>query len=664
MMAGMRVKLHLIAAPWPFLVVPSHSIGALKAFIDRAFAGRGVECLSYSAFLNILHSYKGPLAPKFQEAMAGNGENVYLYLYYKRYLSSTVKVSDRDRRKFIEKLMPHVDEGVNKLLPREDESSHFFLDEREFECLEKSTTDYIDTFLAPQLDDDALNVLGFTLNYNQVLPSIFMARYLEEVRPKAPKLLVFGGGSVVLPRTVELFNRLGIDGYLVIGEGESKLTALVEELLSQKTPGKWLSKAPQGVLRISEKPDLFERDERNFAGEIQDLGTLPDPDYREYFAALEKIKSEDPLFGRVIQPRISIEGSRGCFAKCDFCSMQAQWNGFRKQSVPDIYKRVVSMAAEYGVRGVLFSDLVCDAWAERFAEQMLATGKRMQMFMFLRAHHPEKFWTTLALAGVDVVTVGTESLSDGLLARMTKGASVAQNILAQKYLRELQIISNSNLISHHPKSTFEDIAESRRVLESISHFDDFTVARFWLSAGSPLFESIPVDQRRDLNAKPLASSAVPEALAAFATGYGYSLADQHALPAKLIEAWDEFVSWCRERARAIKTQNPTMTVARQPDGNLVILDRRFNGEGKRTQLSGVRARIYDFCHAGPKTRFLAESLNLSLDEVVEHVSWLIAQGLLLEVGGQLISLALRPKAELLHKIQDQRRTLYSHSARC
>jgi len=70
-----------------------------------------------------------------------------------------------------------------------------------------------------------------------------------------------------------------------------------------------------------------------------------------------------------------------------------------------------------------------------------------------------------------------------------------QNLRAMKYLSELEIVSNSNLITQHPKSTLADVRETKRVLKAIPHFQKLSLSRFELDAGSPIFESLDPDSR-------------------------------------------------------------------------------------------------------------------------------------------------------------------------
>jgi len=85
------------------------------------------------------------------------------------------------------------------------------------------------------------------------------------------------------------------------------------------------------------------------------MAELPRPDYGEYFSRIRTLKKKDPFVGLMKDFYIPVEGSRGCFAHCDFCSMNAQWQGFRKLAANQVFERTVALLDTCGTFPSSFS---------------------------------------------------------------------------------------------------------------------------------------------------------------------------------------------------------------------------------------------------------------------------------------------------------------------
>ncbi len=62
-----------------------------------------------------------------------------------------------------------------------------------------------------------MNVVGFTVVYDQIYASIFAANYLCKRYPGFRFLFLFGGYSVTIPKVAEIFNKHQVPGLFVIG---------------------------------------------------------------------------------------------------------------------------------------------------------------------------------------------------------------------------------------------------------------------------------------------------------------------------------------------------------------------------------------------------------------------------------------------------------------
>ncbi|MDC0678361.1 radical SAM protein [Sorangium atrum] len=630
----MRIKTHLVSMPWADVYVPSVQLGALKAHLDVAFPGR-FTTNTYSAFCSVfLDAGESDLYSELSEFR----EFPYFLLALERFIRPRGSVEGA----------PSLDELLS--IVNAPKRGRVKLTKRSLTRLRSATHRYIDAALGPELIRNGVNLVGFTLNYNQVYSSIYCALYLGQRYPDHRCVFVFGGASAAATSVADVLKRLGIRGFGVLGEGEKKLellagaylrTPLSEmERLHDSIPGE-----VQGIYDIqTNQMDLFKRDPANFASQLVSIRDLGVPDLEEYFRAIRRVfrgaEAIRPFSKNVLLP---VEGSRGCFAKCDFCGINVNWEGFRKRLAGDIVKDVLAMIKRYGVRRILFMDNVCDTWAEGYADELIRLNIQIPATMELRAHHPERFWTKLALAGVDAAQVGIESLSSSLIRRMNKGTRARQNILVQKWLKELGIRSLSNLIIGHPRSTMDDIAETQRIIEETPHLGSYSLSDYTLSYGSPLFNQLGPDEMARL--RPDTYLEGLEGVERFLVPYyGYSAPEGWFEPG-VMEGWRSFAGWYEEHVQW-KRGIPAMEVHRVSPGELLIRDER-SGDLVETVLDGELACIYDLCHAGMEPGRAAAAAGLQQEKVLRLLGELVERRLALEVEGHFISLALRPRDELL-----------------
>ena len=632
----MRVRTHLIAMPWAPPDAPSIQIACLKAHLDSAFQGRA-DCRAYSAFFSILHDFKGRTLHNFFKAVEAYGEYVYMPLYLRRF--GPLKFHSKHE---IVRLLETLRSPLAKPLSLPVVNG-----------LERATRRYLDSHVAPNLVDKGLNLVGFTLNYLQVYSSLYAAEHLRRRFPKRHFLFAYGGCSASVPNVYRLMTDLGLPGVIVIGEGERKL-----ELLVRKLRGLPLAKAStalgaiagldQGIIVIGQKIDLSERIPAHYATQIGDLNDLAIPDYDEYFAALRQACADEHVCASFqAATEVMVEGSRGCFGKCDFCGLNRAWHGFRKRSADQVVRDTLALTRKYRTSHVTFVDSLCDTWAQEYARILVQAGVRQQSFMELRANHPEQFWTLLSLAGVGSVQVGVEALSPPLLKTIGKGTRVVHNLAAHKYLTELGIWTNNQLITHHPSSTLADIVETRRILEQIPHWGQFRPVPFLFEAGSPLYEGLDKQERAAL--KPARSFRVPSSAARYACEFSYDV-PARLKPTRVVRrAWTAFARQYERELKRHAPRRPRLEVTRVAPEALRISDAR-DGKILSYEFSGTAAKIYDACHCGLKIEGIARATGLSPQTIRSHVARFLRARLLLRVEDHYLSLALRPRDELLRRL--------------
>jgi len=639
----MRVKLHLVSMPWADPELPSIQIAALKAHMDRAL-GDTLQTTTYSAFAAISLERREGGWVNGAERFEDHEEYPYFLLCLKRFAPPQM----RHRSSSLARLLS----TINRY-----EVSHP-LTAAALLKLEERTRHYVQRYISPETLSDGVNVVGFTLNYYQLYASIYVARYLAAILPARRFLFVFGGATVVYPKVAEALRRFGINGYCVIGEGERKLELMLRSILAA-TDGA-TSALSSGIAAIhpsiydiqSNVMDLYRPDVRKLLEMQLPMTDLPLPDMDEYYATVDRTLGGGAV-ARAFRATTwtTLEGSRGCFAHCDFCDVHTSWSGFRKTSGNAVADRTLQLVRRHGSPRIKFMDNVCDTWASSYSETLIDKKVRIAAFMECRVHHPEIFWTRLSLSGVCAVQVGIEAYSSALLKAMNKGTSAHQNLLVQKWLKELGIDSLSNLIGHHPKSTLDDVAETRRILEATPHLDRLSFSPLGLLLGSPLDQLLDDDARRTLVERQL--FALPKALDRLFVLKGEYVPPSEWLDPAVKKGWDKLIRW--ENDFAAKRRPAQMTCQRIGERHLLVVDGRSRLRQQHL-LADEYARVYEQCHQGRTLAALEAGSNVSPSIVGRVVDSLLDRKLAIASGQHIVSLALRPRDELVQAYFASRRS--------
>lgn len=613
----MDTSLHLVSMPMHDPLQPSAQLGYLHGHVHRNFGDR-IALHSYSAHTQILYMLEGAGMAEFFNEHRLFGEEMFFLACCHAFprLFERAYAHYRDFRL------------VSKHLDRE-----------QIARLCEIMRAYLDAELLPALQPGRLHVIGFTTTFAQVFASIFAAQHLRQ-RTHAELLFVFGGASMALPEAARVLRLWEVPGLIVTGAGERPLEQIVEacleldeldagQVLAQRGAREFVNVSRIGVGR---KPiDL-----KLTRAELDAIG---DPDYDEFFTRLARLCSNERVYQQLLGlVAIPLEGSRGCFAKCDFCQNPNITTQFRSLGGEQVAARARRLVARHGTPRLYFADSVCNSWAEAYAEDLLRTDERFAAFMEMRVHATQSFFTVLALAGVSEMQLGIEAVSGPLLSAMQKGTTVLQNLRAAKYLAELGIESGSNLITHHPKSSLQDVSETRRIVELVDHLPPFCLSKFVISYASPVYNQLSEQQQQQLVR---GFTWLPEDLR------DYSMVRDLAYPYPsewldpVVErAWDDFRRW-----HATRVGGAELSVVRGEDG-LRVVDTR---SGRRIEhvLSGDLALVCDAGHAGPTLARLCVDTGLSPERCAAAIEQLADSRLVIELDGRVLSLPLRPRQELI-----------------
>ena len=289
-------------------------------------------------------------------------------------------------------------------------------------------------------------------------------------------------------------------------------------------------------------------------------------------------------------------------------------------------------------------DNVCDTWAERYAELLITRKVRIASSWNVECTILRPSGPSCRYPALNSYKSASEAFSPGLLQAMNKGTRAKQNLLVQKWLKELGIESLSNLISHHPKATLQHVKETKQILRLIPHFERLNFSELALLLGTPLDKLLGAEDRRALQERQVFD--LPKSLDRYFVFKGEYEPPAEWFGKGVSGAWDRLVEWeeCFSRSRR---ESAFMLSTNYGSERILVRDGR-SGKVKDHHLIGDAARIYDLCHQGPTMATLVRDTGLPAITIEKALSELISRKLLVELEGGYIALAVRPRDELIH----------------
>jgi anaerobic magnesium-protoporphyrin IX monomethyl ester cyclase len=269
---------------------------------------------------------------------------------------------------------------------------------------------------------------------------------------------------------------------VVRGEGEITIVDLATHVNSKQP----LSSV-KGLTYRDENGKVVVNDNRSL---VDDLDTLPLPHRDTMPILLQKNR------------RISMLASRGCYARCSFCSIQTFFN-WRPRRVRMVEKVVEEMKFLYdqGVHKFKFvDDLFMDPskkskqWVLSFCQELKRAGMHdLNLWMQVRAVCvSEEIFVALKEIGLKKIFLGLESGHAETLKRYRKDITPEQNLKAVKILKEVGIPEISiGMMPFEPDVSIQGIQDNLDFLKKIGTFDIRDVTgKFLPYAGTPLTEQL------------------------------------------------------------------------------------------------------------------------------------------------------------------------------
>ncbi len=463
---------------------------------------------------------------------------------------------------------------------------------------------------------DRMDIVGFSLMFEQTPASIALAQRLRKLRPNLT-ILMGGAGcdGEMGPALLEAYDFID---YTVSGDADHSIVELVRAIRE----GKSLESIPGLARRVDG------RVEANPARPTTDLDALPIPDFQEFFDELRR----SPFRKTVKTPIVPFETSRGCWwgqkTLCTFCGLNGTGVGFRRKSQERATEELLTLIETYRTTNLMAADNALDmrsfkGFLPAVAALRAKEGLDLSLFYEVKSNLRKDQIKLLADAGVRSVQPGIESFSDHILRRMDKGATGLQQVQFLRWCEEFGIRPLYNILVYNPGETVEDYEEMTDMLPFISHLLPPASAplQMMLQRFSPYFLNPGRFGIRDVRPQPVLAYTygLPEPLLARMV-YNFEYDHDDKQNESLRKAAQRFINGVIAWRRSYR---PCTLVYQRGRGFVKILDAR-NDKKRIVTLTGRQADIFLACDAHRGVRMLqnqfpdlAEAdLQSFLDELV------------------------------------------------
>ncbi|MFB5760584.1 B12-binding domain-containing radical SAM protein [Paenibacillus medicaginis] len=344
--------------------------------------------------------------------------------------------------------------------------------------------------LAPQQTVDAIlryqpMIVGFSSSAQDSISSTFEVAKLLRASGYQGHITI--GGHFPTYEHQKFLEYISELDSVVRGEGELTIVEIVQRVRE----GRNLI-GVKGVTCRDEANKIVANSDREL---VEVLDTLPLPDRPTLHHLMSKNR------------RVSILASRGCYARCTFCSIQTFFN-YRPRRVRKTENVVSEMKALYdqGVRKFKFvDDLFMDPskksqeWVKDLCYKLKeADMTDLNIWLQVRAVCvKEDIFKELLGVGLKKVFLGLESGHADTLKRYRKDITPEQNLEAVQVLKRVGVPEISiGMMIFEPDLTVQGIRDNIEFLKKIGSFDIRDVTgRFLPYAATPLTEQLLQENR-------------------------------------------------------------------------------------------------------------------------------------------------------------------------
>jgi len=275
-------------------------------------------------------------------------------------------------------------------------------------------------------------VVGFTTYYTNNKCTTWL---IQQLRQRIPNIRVLAGGPQSTQARVEHGELID---HFVQGEGELLFAELMENIESGGEP----------------MPKVLIHDKNIRI----DLDSMPIPDYRDFDISQYQFKG------------VASELSRGCIAKCQFCSETTFWK-YRGRQAMSVLDEVEFNYKNYGIETVWFIDSLVNGNLKElavFAQGLIDRNIKVKWAGFERndGRMDSAYLKTLLDSGCTTLMIGVESGSQQVLDLIQKKVKVHEIEQNFRDLAELGAhnIAGSSWFVGFPGEQPQDVAHTMTML--------------------------------------------------------------------------------------------------------------------------------------------------------------------------------------------------------
>jgi len=376
---------------------------------------------------------------------------------------------------------------------------------------------------------------------------------------------------------------------------------------------------------------------------VEDLDTLPIPDYDDYFAQLEQspIKEE-------IAPSIPFETSRGCWwgAKhhCTFCGLNGATMAYRSKTAQRALDELTTLTGKYSGYPVNVVDNILDMkyfkdFIPRLAERKLGLTLSYEVKANLTKEQLRSLWQ----AGIRSIQPGIESFSDEVLKIMHKGVRAMQNIQVLKWCQELEIYPVWNLLWGFPGESAEEYRQMANLIPLLTHLTPpYSVSRIRTDRFSPNYdraEELGFKNLRPYSAYYHVYKLPRESLDNLAFHFTYEYVTPQDHEDYIGPVFERALEWarCHDRSRLFWVEK---------EGRLLIWDSRPIAKRSVTILNGLPKICYQACDQESNLPMIHRKIEgmtkrkIDVEAIGDCLDDLTEKKLILRQGNSYLALAV------------------------
>ncbi|PED90007.1 hypothetical protein CN540_28345 [Bacillus toyonensis] len=332
--------------------------------------------------------------------------------------------------------------------------------------------------LADKITSMSPTVVGFTTTFMQNVPSLALAKAIKKRLPTV--LIVFGGANCDGVQGHALHRNFKFVDFIVRGEGEEVFPELIKQIFYEENPNythiPGLCHWKEGVSVANDMPKTS-----------IPFNNVPFPFYDDYFDILQELE-----IGYFIEPKLSLESSRGCWwgqkHQCTFCGLNGSMMTYRSKTPEIVFDKIKEYVEKYQVLDLFMIDNIMDlSYFKELLPKIRDLDWDLHMFYEIKSNVSEKQVSLFNDAGIKRIQPGIENLSTQVLKLMRKGVSGIQNVQLLKWSSKHSIEVSWNFLYGFPN---EEICHYNfEEMKKLSHLQPPDLAvRILLERFSPNFE--------------------------------------------------------------------------------------------------------------------------------------------------------------------------------